>query len=44
MLEYINRGYKPKSNDLVAEYRVEPNNMPIEKACEHIAGESSIGT
>ncbi len=44
MLKYINRKYKPKSNDLVAEYRVEPNKISIEKACEHIAGESSIGT
>ncbi|MBR9691665.1 type III ribulose-bisphosphate carboxylase [Candidatus Woesearchaeota archaeon] len=44
MLEYINRKYKPKPNDLVAEYRVEPNRISIEKACEHIAGESSIGT
>ncbi|MBW2995985.1 type III ribulose-bisphosphate carboxylase [Candidatus Woesearchaeota archaeon] len=44
MLEYINRKYRPKPNDLVAEYRVEPNKISIEKACEHIAGESSIGT
>ncbi|MEE9524997.1 MAG: type III ribulose-bisphosphate carboxylase [Candidatus Woesearchaeota archaeon] len=44
MLEYINREYKPKANDLVAEYRVQPNKISIEKASEHIAGESSIGT
>jgi ribulose-bisphosphate carboxylase large chain len=45
MLEYIDRNYKPdKKNDLVAEYYVEPNNIDLEKACEHIAGESSIGT
>lgn len=44
MLKYIDRSYEPDSNDLVAEYRVEPNKISIEQACEKIAGESSIGT
>ncbi|MBD3355012.1 type III ribulose-bisphosphate carboxylase [Candidatus Woesearchaeota archaeon] len=44
LLKYINKKYKPGSNDLVAEYRVEPNKISIEEACEKIAGESSIGT
>ncbi len=44
MLEYIDKKYKPSKNDLVCEYYVEPNRMSLEKACEHIAGESSIGT
>jgi len=44
LLEYIDLRYKPNRNDLVAEYRLEPNKISIEKACEHVAGESSIGT
>ncbi len=44
MLEYINQRYKPKKNDLVAEYYLEPNRISLKKAAEHIAGESSIGT
>lgn len=44
MLEYINLKYKPCSNDLLCEYYLEPNGMSIEKAAEHIAAESSIGT
>ncbi len=43
-LEYIDLKYKPGKNDLVAEYYVEPNKISIEKACEHLAAESSIGT
>lgn len=45
MLEYIDRKYRPdKNEDLVAEYFLEPNNITLEKACEHLASESSIGT
>nr|VDD88880.1 RuBisCO long chain, Form III-b [uncultured archaeon] len=44
MLEYIDLRYKPGSHDLLCEYYLEPNGMSIEKAAEHIAGESSIGT
>lgn len=43
-LEYINLKYKPQADDLVAEYYVEPNGISLEKACEHLAAESSIGT
>jgi len=43
-LEYINLSYKPNKDDLVMEYHVEPNRISIEKACEQIAAESSIGT
>ncbi|MEA3342907.1 MAG: type III ribulose-bisphosphate carboxylase [archaeon] len=42
--EYIDLKYRPGSTDLVAKYRLQPNGIPIEKACEHIAAESSIGT
>jgi ribulose-bisphosphate carboxylase large chain len=44
MLEYIDLKYKPKKEELVAEYYLEPNNISIEEACEQIAAESSIGT
>tara|TARA_Y100000310_G_scaffold343844_1_gene453450 strand:+ start:1092 stop:2366 length:1275 start_codon:yes stop_codon:yes gene_type:complete len=44
MLEYINLKYKPLKDDLVCEYYLEPNRISFEKACGHIAGESSIGT
>jgi ribulose-bisphosphate carboxylase large chain len=44
LLEYIDLKYKPGSDDLLCEYYIEPDGMSIEKASEHIAGESSIGT
>jgi len=44
MLEYIDLRYRPIKDDLVCEYYLEPNRISFEKACEHIAGESSIGT
>lgn len=44
MLDYINTKYKPTKDDLVAEYHIEPNRISFEKACNHVAGESSIGT
>jgi ribulose-bisphosphate carboxylase large chain len=43
-LSYINLSYKPNKNDLVCEYFLEPNNVSFERACEHVASESSIGT
>ena len=42
--EYVDLEYRPKPSDLVAKYRIVPNGVSIEKACEHIAAESSIGT
>ena len=44
MLKYIDLRYKPGPKDVVCEYFVEPNKITLEQACEHIAGESSIGT
>jgi len=42
---YLNRSYKPKRNDIIVEYRVEPSfGLSLEKAAEKIAAESSIGT
>ncbi|MBW2999389.1 type III ribulose-bisphosphate carboxylase, partial [Candidatus Woesearchaeota archaeon] len=37
--------YRPQKNDVICEYYVEPGlGLSLEKACQHIAGESSIGT
>lgn len=43
-LKYIDLKYKPGKDELVAEYYIEPNKISMEKACENIACESSIGT
>ena len=46
MFEYIDLNYKPSDNDLIVMYYVEKASDvdTIEKACEEIAKESSIGT
>jgi len=47
MVDYINLDYSPNENDLVAMYYIEraPESCPnLEKACEEVAKESSIGT
>lgn len=44
MLNYVNLGYKPSSDDLIAEFYVEPNKVSIHEAAENLAAESSIGT
>ncbi len=45
MVDYVDLGYKPGSNDLVAEYSLQPaKGVTLERASEHIAKESSIGT
>jgi len=46
MLDYLNLDYKPSDNDLKVMYYVEKaaDTSSIEKACEEIAKESSIGT
>ncbi|MFH1332093.1 MAG: type III ribulose-bisphosphate carboxylase [archaeon] len=41
---YIDLKFEPRKKDLVVEFRLEPNNISFEKAANHIAGESSIGT
>jgi len=43
-LEYIDLKYKPKEDDLICEYHVEPYRVSLKEACENIAAESSIGT
>jgi len=41
---YLDIGYVPNKTDLVCEFYLEPNKISLEKAAEHIAAESSIGT
>ncbi len=43
-MDFVDLKYVPGKDDLVAEFRVEPNRISLERACNHIAGESSIGT
>ncbi len=44
-MSYIDKEYQPGSNDLTTLFYIEPSDgITFEKACEHIAGESSIGT
>ncbi len=43
-MPYIDPKYKPSKDDLVCKFYLEPNQVSFEKACEHIAAESSIGT
>ncbi|ADI73811.1 ribulose bisphosphate carboxylase, type III [Methanohalobium evestigatum Z-7303] len=43
--DYIETEYKPKPDELVCEYYMEPaDGVSFEKACNHMAGESSIDT
>ncbi|MHA2123387.1 MAG: type III ribulose-bisphosphate carboxylase, partial [Promethearchaeota archaeon] len=46
MVKYVNLGYEPNKDDLIAMYYVEkaPECKDLEQACEEIAKESSIGT
>ncbi|MBD3310098.1 type III ribulose-bisphosphate carboxylase [Candidatus Woesearchaeota archaeon] len=44
LLEYIDLRYRPGKDDVVTQYYAEPDGVSFEKACEQIAGESSIGT
>ncbi|MFH1637622.1 MAG: type III ribulose-bisphosphate carboxylase [Candidatus Woesearchaeota archaeon] len=44
MQEYIDLKYEPKRSDLLCEFYMEPNRIQIEKAANHVAGESSIDT
>jgi len=41
---YVQLGYRPKETDVICYFYVEPSGMSLEKASEHIAAESSIGT
>jgi ribulose-bisphosphate carboxylase large chain len=44
-LDYVDLKYSPRADELVAEYYLEPaEGVRFEKACQHIASESSIGT
>lgn len=43
-MDFIDLKYVPGKDDVVAEFYAEPNKITLEKLCNHIAGESSIGT
>jgi len=43
-LEYIDLNYTPSKDDVIVEFYVEPNKVSFERACNEVAGESSIGT
>lgn len=43
-MAYVDLKYEPSKDDLVCAYYLEPAGISFEKACEHIAAESSIGT
>jgi len=43
-MKYVDLKYRPGREEIIAEYFLEPNRVSFEKACEHLAGESSIGT
>jgi len=42
--EFINLKYKPKSNDLICLFRIEPNKISLKDAAANVALESSVGT
>jgi ribulose-bisphosphate carboxylase large chain len=42
--DYIDLDYIPSRDDVIAEFYLEPNKVSFEKACNDLAGESSIGT
>lgn len=42
-MNYINLRYEPK-DDIVCSFFLEPNNISVREAANHVAGESSIGT
>jgi len=43
-MSYVDLKYRPSKDDIICKYYLEPNNISLDKACEHIAAESSIGT
>ncbi len=42
--DFVDLKYVPGRDEVIAEFFVEPNNISLESVCNHIAGESSIGT
>jgi ribulose-bisphosphate carboxylase large chain len=43
-LDFIDSNYKPKENDLVCTFKVEPEGITLEEAAGGVAAESSVGT
>ncbi len=42
--DYVNQKYRPKPNDLICTFYIEPNGVSIKDAAGGVAAESSIGT
>lgn len=42
--KFIDKKHVPGRDSVVAEFFIEPAGITLEKACDHVAGESSIGT
>ena len=42
--DFVDLKYVPGRDEVIAEFFVEPNKISLESVCNHIAGESSIGT
>ncbi|MBN2043039.1 MAG: type III ribulose-bisphosphate carboxylase [Candidatus Aenigmarchaeota archaeon] len=43
-MDYVDLKYRPNRDEIIAEFRMDPNGVTFEKACSEIAAESSIGT
>ncbi len=43
-LDYIDLKHRPGKDEVIVEFYIEPNGISLEKACQHVAAESSIGT
>ena len=43
-MSYVDLKYQPSKDDIICKYYLEPNSISLDKACEQIAAESSIGT
>ncbi|RLJ09568.1 MAG: ribulose-bisphosphate carboxylase large subunit, partial [Candidatus Aenigmatarchaeota archaeon] len=44
-MSYVNLGYKPKKDDLICKFYVEPRGKrSVKDVSEHVAAESSTGT
>ncbi len=43
-MDYVDLKYKPSRDEIIAEFRMEPEGITFRKACNEVAAESSIGT
>jgi ribulose-bisphosphate carboxylase large chain len=43
-IDFVNLGYKPREDDVICDFRIEPLGISIKEAAGSVAAESSIGT